>query len=368
MLLNFTFYILIGIVFIVLFSKQHYVIAKPGLIVFVLGAVLWLWVVLAFRESRGDPYRYMIGLNDIAQLNFIEFIAYDKVPFFFGLINWLTASISTSSEFFFSVVYVFCVVPLYLAFRERFGKTDAAVLMMLYLLYPFYLNYLSSGFKQGIGFGFMMWGLTCFLDMDEPKLIKGIILTIVATLFHTSFAIVLAVIFSWNFFFRKRSLLWVFSLLFLSFILALSGMGESIVTAILPQKIIDSLGFSEYFDDTFTSDEHFASLQYVSGFRIDFSLFTLLPLSGMVYLRNRDELVKNDDLLKIYSLLASVYFLLCFIPFSDRIASFSWFLIPYMLYFYTQSERFFYLRYYSVIVIIASYAVLMLTYTKGVFQ
>jgi hypothetical protein len=330
-------------------------------------AVIWLWSVLVFREPVGDPWRYMMGLKNIAELSFEGLLAYDKAPIGFKLLNWFTSVISVNSIVFFSVIYVFCIIPLYLAFRERFDKVNTAVLMMLYLLYPFYLNYLGSGFKQGIGFGFMLWGLVCLLDTEKPKTLKGITLLSVAVLFHTSFFIVVFAYLTWYFLFKKRPLYWSLGVLAFCVLLAILGIVENVVTAILPQGIIDSLGFNEYFDDTFTAGEHFQSLNYKTGFRLDFAIFTLAPLAVLLYFKRKVEESTGQDVIKVYCLLASAYFLLCFIPFSDRMAAFSWFLIPYMLYFNGQPKFMHKMQHYFVLISISSYPLLILTYSKKFF-
>lgn len=366
---NFIFYSIVCAIFLLLFNKREDSAAKAGIVIYSICTVLWLWAILSFREPVGDPWRYMLGLNYVAQLEFSELIDYDKIPFGFKLLNWLTASISTSSVLFFSVIYAFCVIPLYLAFRERVDKTDAAILTMLYLLYPFYLNYLGSGFKQGIGFGFMLWGLNYILDRKDPKWIRGLLLLFIATLFHTSFWLVNIVFVAWYFIFRKKSLSWSVSVLIFSALLALAGLVERIANALIPSFLLDSLSFNEYFDGTFTSGEHFKSLNYVSGFRADFAIFTFIPIICLLLIRRKYASMKgSDDIVKIYCLLASVYFMLSFIPFSDRVASFSWFLIPFML--FTQLGRLNFKNYKDnlVYIITISYPLLMITYTKVHFQ
>ena len=368
-LFNFVFYSLACLVFMVLFRKREKAVARAGIVAYTIMTVIWLWAVLSFREPAGDPWRYMLGLNYIAQFSFVELLSYDRTPFGFALLNWLTALISTNSVFFFSVIYAFCVIPLYLAFRERVNKTDAAVLMMLYLLYPFYISYLASGFKQGIAFGFMLWGLSSMLDRQEPRWAKGIFLLFLTTLFHTSFWLVIVSFLGWLFFFKNKSLSWTLSVLAISILLAVTGLVEPIVTTLIPQTIIDSLGFNEYFDDTFLSESHYASLNYKTGFRIDFTLLTLTPLILVLFLRRKHVVMRTaDDLLKVYCLLASAYFILCFIPFSDRIASFSWFLIPYLIFTKLSLLKSKVYRENFVFLIIILYPVLMLTYTKSFFQ
>lgn len=366
---NFSFYTIACAVFIILFGKNTKASARAGIIFYTILIVLWLWAVLSFREPTGDPWRYMLSLNYIAKLSFSELFNYNDNPLGFTLLNWVTSTISINSVLFFSVVYFFCVVPLYLAFRERFNKADAAVLIMLYLLYPFYINYLASGFKQGIAFGFMLWGLNCILDRSDPKWFKGLILLFSATLFHQSFWLANIAFAGWYFIYRKRPLSWALSTLGVCIILAMIGAAEPIISIILPQDIITQLGFSSYFDQDFLSSDEYLSVGYISGFRIDFTIFTLLPLLVFFILNKK---IKNHnysiDLLKYYCIIASTYFLMVFIPYSDRIASFSWFLIPFLLFTYLSNSSLNKYRVYFVSLMLISYPLLMLSYVKGFFQ
>lgn len=367
-LFNFSFYTIVCAVFIILFGNKEKASARAGIIVYTILIVIWLWAVLSFREPSGDPWRYMLGLHYIANLSFVELLHYDKDPFGFSLLNWFTSKINVDSALFFSIVYFFCVIPLYLAFRERFNKIDAAILIMLYLLYPFYINYLASGFKQGIAFGFMLWGLNCILDRSDPKWKKGIILLFTATLFHQSFWLANIAFTAWYFIYRKRPLNWALSTLGVCIILAMIGASEPIISIILPQDIIKNLGFSTYFDQDFLNSDEYLSVGYNSGFRIDFTIFTLIPLFIIIILNKNKKNNNNSlDLIKYYCILASAYFLMVFIPYSDRIAGFSWFLIPFLFFTYLNTQKLAKYRNFFVSFLFILYPILMISYIKTFF-
>lgn len=354
-----------------LYSKREtYTPANTGIIIYTLLTVIWLWAVLSFREPTGDPWRYMQGLHRIAQLSFLELFNNDKVPLGFALLNWFTALVSTKSLLFFSLVYALCVMPLYLAFRERVSKSDAAVLMMMYLLYPFYINYLASGFKQGIAFGFMLWGLSCILDKAKPKWRKGLLLLFVATLFHPSFWLINTTLAVWYFIYRKASLNWSILTLAISIFIAMLGLAEPIISLIMPIDIVDSLGYSTYFNEDFLASEEYLSIGYIAGFRVDFTIFTIFPLLVLFFLNRK--MIHNPlyptDMIKFFCLIASTYFLLVFIPYSDRIASFAWFLIPFVLFIQLGFLKTLKYRNRFVLLLISLYPFLMLVYVKNFFQ
>lgn len=364
-LLHFSFYSIVCVTFLLLYSYRRNEAANVGIVFYTFITVIWLWATLSLREPTGDPWRYMKGLEYISTLSFSQLLTHEG-NIGFVLLNWIVSLVSIKSEFFFSIIYLLCIAPLYLAFREKYGKTDTSTLLMLYLLYPFYLNYLGNGFKQGIAFGFMLWGYNCLIGLDKSKPIKGLLLLFIATLFHNSFWIAILAFIAWRYWFRHRSIVWSISILMVCMSLSILGLVEPLVRFALPTSVIESLSFNEYFDDTSNLGAHYQSLNYRTGFRLDFTIFTVLPIACFLLLRPPKLNAEPDyDFLKIYCLLASGYFLLSFIPFSDRVAAFSWFLTPYILYQIINTKK------YSnvfVALMLFTYSILMLIYTKGYFQ
>lgn len=364
-LLHFSFYSIVCVTFLLLYSYRRNEAANVGIVFYTFITVIWLWATLSLREPTGDPWRYMRGLEYISTLSFSQLLTHEG-NIGFVLLNWIVSLVSIKSEFFFSIIYLLCIIPLHLAFREKYSKTHASTLLMLYLLYPFYLNYLGSGFKQGIAFGFMLWGYNCLISSEQSKPIKGVLLLLTATLFHSSFWIAILAFVAWRYWFKNRSIVWSIAILMLCMSLSILNLVEPIVRFVLPVNIVEILSFNEYFDDTFTSSAHYQSLNYRTGFRLDFAIFTVFPIACVLLLRPPKLSTEQDYyFLKIYCLLASVYFLLSFIPFSDRISAFSWFLIPYMLYEVINTEKY---NNVFVAIMLICYSILMLVYTKGYFQ
>lgn len=366
---NFVFYAISCLTFLLLYANRQKAVAKAGVMLYTLLTVIWLWATLSFREpTGGDPEAYMRGLERISHLNFNELLNYEG-PLGFKTLNWIISYFSISSELFFSIIFFLCCGPLYLAFRENFNKFKSSTLLMLYLLYPFYFNHLSNTFKQGIASGFMLWGFSSIINKEDPKITKAAVLLLIATLFHSSFLIALVVCFIWYVLYRKIPLRWTLATLLIAIIISIINLTETIINIILPTQIVDMLNFKEYFDEDFISSEYYEGLNNKSGFRIDFTVFTVLPILYVLFLRrSHPEIVNEEEIIKIYCLLASVYFLLSFIPFSDRIASFSWFLIPFMTYSILDKLTIKNLKTMFVTIMLLSYGGLMLTYIKVNFQ
>jgi hypothetical protein len=68
---------------------------------------------------------------------------------------------------------------------------------------------------------------------------------------------------------------------------------------------------------------------YQSGIRLDFILFSIIPLLLYFYIANKKLVnVKCTELLKAYLILNSIANMISFIPYSDRVYVYSWLLIP----------------------------------------
>ena len=86
------------------------------------------------------------------------------------------------------------------------------------------------------------------------------------------------------------------------------------------------INFDTEFQQYFVQNGEFARIHYKTGFRLDFTLFSLFPL--ILYLIFKTNSLRVKMWLGLYLLLNSLYNILCVIPFSDRVAVFSWFIWP----------------------------------------
>ena len=87
--------------------------------------------------------------------------------------------------------------------------------------------------------------------------------------------------------------------------------------------------------EAYISNSEFATIHYKTGFRIDFTLFSLFPVFLYIFFyrkipENKKEYINNW--ISLYLLLNSIFQFLCFMPFNDRFAAFSWFIWPIVIY------------------------------------
>lgn len=362
MLFNLTFYTIVACLCAVLCINRSARAYPSGIAFVTIVTFIWLWSVICFREPAGDPFRYMLDFRTIQQLGLADLPRYERSPIGFTLLNWLCGRLTSQSWFFFSCIYLLCLVPLYHALRLFLGKINGTVALMLYSMYPFYINYLASGFKQGIATGLVLVGIARVLRGEKA----GFLWLLAATWFHGSAWMCVAAVGGWVLL-RMFSLTRVIPIILLtSLVLGACGLSQPLVEATLPEPILDALGFSSYFDKDFQESSEFLNENIKLGFRWDFAIFTLLPL--MLWYANRRVSTGLGGLIGIYALLASLYFMMSFVPYADRIAGFAWALLPIIILKITLDFRRELFSRGVVVGIFATYPLLMAFYMGKYFQ
>jgi hypothetical protein len=251
---------------------------------------------------------------------------------------------------------------LYYALRVFLGGTNGTVALMFYSMYPFYITYLASGFKQGIATGLIFVGIAKVLRYQKT----GFIWLCAATLFHGSAWMCVVAVGGWYLLRMFSATRVIPVVLIVSFVLGASGLSQPVVESVLPESILDGLGFSTYFDKDFQETGEFLNEDVKIGFRWDFAVFTLLPIA--LWLANRKASAGLGELVGIYSLLASLYYLLSFVPYADRIAGFAWGLLPLIIFKITLDFRVERWSRGAAVSIVTAYPLLMAFYMDKYFQ
>lgn len=108
-----------------------------------------------------------------------------------------------------------------------------------------------------------------------------------------------------------------------SLLLSFTGLNRTLLAPIQGYAAFDP-SFDIYFQDA-------ALFNYSAGFRLDFTAFSLAPVVVILILMYRRDRVTLDTTgwwISLYLLLASIYQLFSFAPFSDRFGAFAWSIIP----------------------------------------
>lgn len=280
-----------------------------------------------FRPLVGDTFRYAITFQYIRLGSLPDAVASESGNWLFTGLNWLLGQMGSNPLWLIAPVTLFCVVSLWLSARKLLSKTHATVVIFLYSVYPYFVFYIASGMKQAIALAFLLFGYIALSRNNK----SGWLWIGVAIGFHSGASLVVPFVvlhkLMWNAWFGySNALRFSVTLFVVSLFASLTGLNEAFLIP-LQDYFVVSERYAIYFSDA-------SELSYRSGFRVDFTAFSLLPLIAAVFLRSKGNgltLGVSGWWLNLYILLACIYQLFAFAPFADRFAVFSWYLTPLIL-------------------------------------
>ena len=303
--------------------KNH--IARAG-VVFVLGlSIVLLGIVISVQPFSGDSYRYAMRFLQFRDFTLGEIFTYQMGEYLYRLLNWIIGQFVDNPHLFFLVLYIIFIWVFYKALKNIFPSFERYVVFSFYILYPYFLFYVVNGKRQGLGLVVMLLAIS-YLMKDENK--KAVVLFFVSGLIHSGMFLVLpfSIIFIW---FKNKGLMTIaFIILIGSVILSILGINEAIAGP-LGDILASEARYSAYMTDKFDD------INYRTGFRLDFAIFSFFPI--FLYLGLRKKIKESDKKqvqywLALYMLLNSIYHIFSFVIFNDRFAIFSWFILPIVSY------------------------------------
>jgi len=222
---------------------------------------------------------------------------------------------------------LFFLVPVVLAFSYRhlaarvFGPRSAmtVVVFAALLIYPFFLSLTANVIRQGLGMALVFYVMSQLLD-DRPFRARASAL--VALLFHRSTVILLP----WVFFRRtcQRIPLWLVLLVWAGASVA-SYLSMFKLMATLAFDQLAALGFSVNYGDT-------ANIDYVTGFRWSFWLFSSLSVVLLVLLKVLGFYHERAAMVfKMSCYFGIVHILMFDLAYNDRFGLYAWMLYPIQL-------------------------------------
>lgn len=257
-----------------------------------------------------DKWNYQNYFLEFA--NSLDKITYNDIGFYYY--NKLVSIITHSSTIYFFITAI-CYVLGYVVFINKRILPQYRFLMFLMTISSLgFLSYGVNVIRAGLA-------LSVFLIVLSRKFdwFIRIALLLLSILIHKSFLLPAAVYVFTHIYNRRDNFLplWIISLI------------VSLVSGSFFVNI-----FGEYFStvDTRVVDYTTSNIQnYKVGFRWDFILFSLVPIVlAFIYKKRRYNDKFFNHILSLYIITNSVWLLLIRMPFTDRIAGLSWFLIPFI--------------------------------------
>jgi len=317
-------YAFLSAAFVVQFHLRRDVTARTG-IVFTAGITLaLLFVSIVLRPVAGDSWRYYQYFLYLRSMGLLDAMAYREPDVLFTSFIWLVGHLGSAPWLLFTATLTVYVGVFLAALYRLIGLSGAAVLLICYSAFPYFVAYGASGLRHGLALVFLLMAFVCFQQNRRTAWVW----LLLAPLWHSGAWLAVAVTFMhWLLcrFSYKEWLRWslVMLALLLSIILSASGLNEPLLSQ-LPDYVDLQKSHDIYFTDA-------ARYGYRSGFRWDFLLFSLLPLGTGLLFRKTAATFRYSGSgwwLSLYLSLNCIYHLFSFAPFTDRFAVFSWFLMP----------------------------------------
>lgn len=291
------------------------------------GAMSVVLVAAAFRPLTGDTWRYNLTFQQIRTQPLSDALSDTDGNHLFVALNWLLGQIGSSPWWLIAPTTLFCGFMLWYSLRQMLPPLHAAIAILLYSVYPYFVFYVASGMKQALAMALLLQG---YINLRNGRW-RALLWIFVALLFHSGAALVVPfLVLHWltwrpGFGYRRARAL-ALSFLFASIFMSATNLNQAIL-APLQDYFVVSRNYEIYF---LGADDY----GYRAGFRLDFTVFSILPLLAALWLRRKGRGLTNEVSgwwLNLYILLASLYQLFAFAPFADRFAGFSWYLTPLIL-------------------------------------
>ena len=281
-------------------------------------------IMYIFRDIRGDTHRYMRGYERMIDQDFAIAVIESGKELGFTLLSWLSANAGLGFRSYLTWIYLLGIVPFIAGLKKLYGD-GWGYMFIVYVTFPFFLSYYGSGMRQAVAMSFAFYAIVQY--GQSKLLLRTLAIIFFAALFHMSVLVLLPALFAMHFFERWLTLPRILAIWVLVVFISASGLNES------------SLGFlSSFFDDSsryqyYLDQDKVAEVRelmnYQTGFRLDFTLFSIVPVLFVLYFEKRTGI--DLWIVKFYLIVNCAFQLLSFTASNDRFAALSWFYIPAIL-------------------------------------
>ena len=224
-------------------------------------------------------------------------------------------------SFFFLIVEVIYVVPIYLACRKLAGNNSDIMMLFCFAAFSFF-SYGVNGIRNGMACSLIILALSLIQGNTRDKIIC-VILCLLAIGSHKSTVLpvicMLLALFIKNP--RVMFLFWLGSILL------------SLIAGSQIEVFFVSLGFDDRMDVYLNADQETMEQFSSVGFRWDFLLYSCVPIVMGWYLIFRERVYDRTYLLLLgtYIFANAFWIMVIRASFSNRFAYLSWFLYPMVL-------------------------------------
>lgn len=304
-----------------------------------------------FREHIHDTKIYIHSFEASIGKSLGHLISVLPYDFFWILFQWIVSKFTTSPYIFLAIIWFIFLFGLLHLLKKLFSPWQLFFVLFTYTAFVFFYSYATMALRQGVAISFLLLAISLLITNKEINA-KVIISLITSSLFHWSsipFALVTILVLKNRFRIRFLLILWcIFATMFVFGI----------------QNIIIS-PFANLVPNISVYTSSVVINNYTGINRLDFLLFSALWIAYSIvfYLYYyKDETYKK--LIKLYISYNSLFLLFGFVAYSDRIAGYSWMLIPIIVWYPLLKKE----KYSKGFVMVVLLGVVLVSFLSGTFN
>lgn len=274
-----------------------------------------LTFTIPFRKQENDTLNYVYSFQQSIGRNLNSILETSPYDYLWTVFQYIVSRFTDSSHLFLLIIWIFYIIGLLFMLRTLFTPFQLSIVLFSYASYPFFFSYSSMALRQGIAMSLLMILISYILKGKKINLHVFSIFLISSSLIHWTsipFAILLFVVNKFEIKVKSLLITWV---LFL--IMFLLNIQEKLLSSILI--------YIPKFDVYSNSNSIDSYSQNTYGFVL-FSALWLVIFTVIFIYSSPDK--NYIFLFKLYIAFNIAFLFLGFVSYSDRIAGYSWLLIP----------------------------------------
>ena len=270
-----------------------------------------------FGDTVNYANSYMLMADGVAEADDMN------SDWLFNHIMYWFASRGFDVMWFFLLVEIFYIVPMFMASKRLSSNNYVLLLLFCFSAFSFF-SYGVNGIRNGMACSLVTLAITYLQGDKRDKIICGVLCFLAYNIHHSTALPIAAMLYS-NYFSKPKHM----------FYLWVASIGISLVMGGTVESFLAGLGFDDRMDSYIAGQEDEELMESFSntGFRWDFLLYSVMPIWLGWYLVFQRKIYNSTYMLLLGTYVYSNSFWVMVIrsSFSNRFAYLSWFLYPIVL-------------------------------------
>lgn len=269
-----------------------------------------------------DTLNYIYSFKQSINQSLDNILQYSPYDYLWNVFQFVISRFTESEYIFLLIIWIIFIFGLLVLLINLFTPMQITLVLISYAVYTFFYSYSSMALRQGLAISMILIALKYVLDENQRSIKRNTMYVFLALSFFlhwTSlpFAIFIVIIEKFKVSLKSIIMIWI-----LSVILFLFNIQEKIFSSFA--------NFIPKFDMYSSENTSIYYSQNIYGFVLFSAVWLILFLIIYRYVYSDST---YESLIKIYIGFNSIFLCMSFMSYSDRIAGYSWFLIPIILWY-----------------------------------